>query len=172
MGAAFGVLARKEGNLFPRRNFTCALVALVLVGIGVPASAYVLYPAWMWGYYVDSRQVTSLPVVLIFALYAALFLGGYVLPRRLERARRGTGWAAAFIALLTQAALLAWQWPRYFTVTTLEGFREGRQVAPNQIPFLAWTFPCSVAVLALLLWLARPGGRSGPSPPSGRSSVP
>lgn len=160
IGAAFGMRARRGGSLWAARTFLCAAAANAVLGIALPVAAYLSYPAWMWGYYVDPARVSPAVVALVFLLYWIPFLLGYVLPRKLEERRRGSaGWALAGGAA-AQAALLAWQWPRYRTVTTLEGFRAGLQLPPSEIPLLQIGPPVALAIAAVLFWLARPSPKA------------
>lgn len=124
----------------------------------MPVAAYVRYPDWMWGYYLDADDVPLPVVAMVFLFYWAPFLAGFAAPWTLERLRPGGGWAAFAIGLAAEAALLAWQWPRYNTVGTLEEFRSGLRLPPGDIPLLQVSFPFSLAVVAALLWLSRPRG--------------
>jgi len=149
------MFARRAGNPFATRAFVFGALACLMVGIGVPAAAYVQYPDWMWGYYVDADDV-PLPVVsMIFLFYWGPFLAGFGAPWMLERLRPRTGWVALGIGVVAQAILLAWQWPRYSTVTTLQEFRAGLRVPPSDITFLQVTFPLSLGIVVALLWLSR-----------------
>ena len=87
IGAAFGWWVRRDGPLFATRTFACAVAAYAVAGVGVPVAAYLRFPDWMWGYYVNPRDVPAIVPVVIFVLYAAPFLLGYVAPRKLEERR-------------------------------------------------------------------------------------
>lgn len=162
IGAAFAMRAGRGRNRLATRTFACAAAAQALVGIALPVLAYVHYPAWMWGYYVDPERVSAWVVTGIFILYWAPFLAGYLF----------SSWPAIAAGVASQAALLAWQWPRYGTVTTLEGFRAGVRVPPMEVPLLQYGPPIAIALGVILWWWGRPldstrgkpedaGGRTG-----------
>ncbi|MFN3484896.1 MAG: hypothetical protein ACK44W_05370 [Planctomycetota bacterium] len=156
IGAAFGWWVRRGGPLFFTRTFACAVAAHLVAGVGVPVAAYLRFPDWMWGYYVDPRNVPGVVPAILFVLYGVPFLLGYGAPRKLEQWRPGKAWVALAAGLAAQAALLAWQWPRYTTVTTIEGFRAGVEVPPAALPFFRTAVPLAFGAAALLWWLARP----------------
>jgi len=147
IGAAFGW--RRGDRPSDARSIACAATANALAGIALPAICYWKHPAWMLGYLVDPARVPLWAVVAIFALYWAPFALGYLTH----------SWKAIAVGLAAQLALIALTWPRYSTVTTMEGFAAGAKIPPDSIPLLAWGGPAAIGGVALLLWLS---ARSAP----------
>jgi hypothetical protein len=83
---------------FRTRAFRWGLVYLHLGVIAVSVTAYILNPDWMWMYYVNARSLPIVIVALVFALYEASFVAGFLIGPALERARRGLGIAVAIVA--------------------------------------------------------------------------
>ncbi|MBI2931369.1 MAG: hypothetical protein HYY16_06935 [Planctomycetes bacterium] len=144
IGAVFGL--RHGDRPADARLLACAIAANAIVGIGLPVIAYLLYPAWMWGYLVDPEHVSPLIVIGIFLLYWVPFVLGL----------RTHSWKVVVGGALAQVAFIAWQWPAYSTVTTLEGFRAGVKVPPAEVPLLTWGGPVALLIVGILLFLARP----------------
>jgi hypothetical protein len=143
IGAAFGW--RRGDRPSDARSIACAATANALAGIALPAVCYWRHPAWMLGYLVDPARVPLVAVVATFALYWVPFAIGYLTH----------SWKAIAGGLAAQIALIALTWPRYSTVTTMEGFAAGAKVPPDSIPLLAWGGPAAIAVVAILLLIAR-----------------
>ncbi len=143
IGAAFGL--RRGAGPSDVRLIACAATANALVGIGLPAVCYAFYPAWMWGYLVDPARVPLWIVVTIFTLYWVPFAVGY----------RTHSWRALAVGLLAQIGLIALTWPRYRTVTTMDGFAAGVEVPPGSIPLIFQGGLVAVAAVIILVAIAR-----------------
>lgn len=120
IGHLFGFLhgTSKESAL------TWLAVAAGSVFTAAAATFYVLYPDWMWMYYVDASKVPLPVVLLLFAVlyYIPLCFGLWV-PRKLPTLKAKVVVFAIAIALQGLEFVLLWN--RYARVGTYEEFHRG-----------------------------------------------
>jgi len=168
-GVTFGLAGRREIASSPpgfgTRAFRWGLAYLHLGIIAVSVTAYAINPDWMWMYYVKARELPLIVVIMVFGLYEASFVAGFLLSPALERARRGGGFALAVVvgAGITIAEVASRARLSHFG--TVDQFRNG--IAPAGLRFdplriepgmwvLMIAGPLSiVAVVALIVGLVR-----------------
>ncbi|MGZ4103909.1 MAG: hypothetical protein ACXVP8_01460 [Actinomycetota bacterium] len=108
VGLLFGLAGRREIDAAPpgfrTRSFRWGFAYLHVGIIAVSVTLYALNPDWMWMYYVRASALPVVVVAMVFAMYEASFVAGFLVGPALERARRGAGivLAVAFgVALAT-----------------------------------------------------------------------
>jgi hypothetical protein len=128
-GLLFGLVGLREVSLNPpgfrTRAFRWGLLYLHLGIIAVSVSAYAVNPDWMWMYYVDARSLPIVVIALVFAMYEAAFIAGFLLGPALERARRGAGIAFAIATGIGITLAEALSRARLGHFGTLDQFRSG-----------------------------------------------
>lgn len=148
---------REGDRLFRSRTFRFAVLANLVLGIGVPFWSYLHYPGWMWGYTRDPKSVPMEQVALIFGvLYWIPFLIGFAMPRWMHQ-RGHSGWWAILGGVLAQGALILWQLPAYTVVQQ----PDGSKVPLAEVQFLSNIGMAGAAVAVVLLFLAKPVVKKG-----------
>ena len=155
---------------YGRRVTACALLLHLLINMTLPILGYVYGPDWMWGYFVDHRQVPSWLPVWVFVLYQIPFGFSYLLGARLSK--RGWKWpAGAFVlTLIAQVTIIGLSFDRYVAVGTTEEFHAGT-AAPLPESAVAPVFNIGGAVaaivaVAIIVWLVRTYKKLGPPAPA------
>jgi hypothetical protein len=168
-GIVFGLAGRREIALAPpgfrTRAFRWGLAYLHLGIIAISAVTYAINPDWMWMYYVRARSLPIIVVIMVFALYEASFVAGFLVGPALERARRGTGLtvAVAFGLALSIAEVAARARLSHFA--TFDEYhtgiaRAGLQLHPFHVEPGMWILLIpgtlsTIAVVALVWTVAR-----------------
>lgn len=150
IGHLFGFLHGKSKE----RALTWLAVAAGSVFTAAAATFYVLYPDWMWMYYVDPSKVPLPVVLLLFAVlyYVPLFLGLGV-PRKLPALKAKVAVFAVAIALQGLEFVLLWN--RYARVGTYEEFHRGagENLFDSKMSTLLNVAGAVVAVSIAALWI-------------------
>lgn len=105
-GLLFALAGRRElassGSLFGTRAFRWGLAYLHLGVLAISITLYAIEPAWMWMYWVDPARLPLVGVIMVFLLYEACYVAGFVLASEIERRRANATWilaGAMFVAI-------------------------------------------------------------------------
>lgn len=146
-------------SAYGRRVTACALLLHLLIDMTLPILGYVYAPDWMWGYFVDSREMPGWMPVWVFVLYQIPFGFAYLLGARLSR--RGWKWPGVAFALaaIAQVTIIGFSFDRYVKVGTTAQYHAGT-ASPLPSSVVAPVFNIGGAIAAgvtvcAVVWLVR-----------------
>jgi hypothetical protein len=130
LGMIYTPLAREIEKPFYRTKTFVASCRLAGVFLALVLVSYVLYPDWMWMYFISTsdfsfaRQISLLGGVF-WMLYLIPFLAGYFWGLAFRASNKTAWWAGILLNLALEGFLLFTFWDRYRAIGTREEFFRG-----------------------------------------------
>ncbi len=140
LGMLYTPLERELEKPFYRAKTFWASCWLAGLFVALVMSSYVLYPDWMWMYFVstkalDPAQQIAIVVYVFLMLYVPPFLAGYFLGS-IFRANKKAWWSGIILNLALEGLLIFALWDRYNAVGTREEFLQGATVSVSDFHLL------------------------------------
>lgn len=163
MGLLFGyaVKGQHTKSLYQTRAFWSGL-AIVFFFSSLAYYSYLLFPDWMFMYFVRAHEIPHGIVALIFLGYFLVYNFGFFLKFDLEKIGRRVPWVAGAIFLLLSGLIILPVRDRYLNVGTLEQYLTGQAIPLSDSPVgkLGMLMPVMAALgLGLFLWSRRQNSR-------------
>lgn len=140
LGMLYTPLEREPEKPFYRAKTFLASCRLAGLFVALVMASYVLYPDWMWMYFVSTK---ALGLTLQIAIVSYIFLMLYVVPfiagyfwGSTFRTNKKAWWAGIILNLALEGLLIFALWDRYSAVGTREEFLQGVTVSVSDFHLL------------------------------------
>jgi magnesium-transporting ATPase (P-type) len=141
LGMLYTLMEREPEKPFYRTKTFLASCQLAGVFLALVVVSYVLFPDWMWMYFIGTkdlslaRQVSLLGAVL-WIIYIIPFLAGYFWGQAFRAKSKMAWWAGILVNLALEGLLIFTFWDRYRVIGTRDEFFHGTAVsiAEFQLP--------------------------------------
>lgn len=133
LGMLYTPLEREPEKPFYRTKTFWASCWLAGLFVALVMASYVLYPDWMWMYFVSTKMLgfalqTAVVAYVFLMLYVIPFIAGYFLGSAF-RANKKVWWSGMIVNLALEGLLIFSLWDRYSAVGTREEFLQGATVS-------------------------------------------
>ncbi len=143
---------------------SCRLAGLFLVLV---TASYVLYPDWMWMYFVSTKALGLAPQMVIVAcvfliLYAFPFMAGYFWGFHFRTRNKIAWWAGIILNVALEGLLIFALRDRYSAIGTREEFLQGTTMSLTDFHWLSVVLNGGGILLVILgAWQWRQLRRAG-----------
>lgn len=130
LGMLYTPLERELEKPFYRTKTFLAGCRLAGLFVALVMASYVLYPDWMWMYFVStkalglSQQIAIVGYVFLL-LYVIPFVAGYFWGITFSSKNKFVWWAGIILNVVIEVLLIVILWDRYRAVGTREEFLQG-----------------------------------------------
>ncbi|MGH7598877.1 MAG: hypothetical protein ACREOI_21185 [bacterium] len=140
LGMLYTPLEREPEKPFYRAKIFWASCRLAGLFVTLVMASYVLYPDWMWMYFVSTKTLgfalqTAIVAYVFLMLYVIPFIAGYFWGSTFH-ANKKVWWAGIILNLALEVLLIFALWDRYSAVGTREEFLRGATVSVSDFHLL------------------------------------
>ncbi|MCI0698604.1 hypothetical protein L0337_42215 [candidate division KSB1 bacterium] len=140
LGMLYTPLERELEKPFYRAKTFWSSCRLAGLFVALVMASYVLYPDWMWMYFVSTKMLglalqTAIVAYVFLMLYVAPFIAGYFWGSTF-RTNMKAWWAGIILNLTLEGLLIFALWDRYSAVGTREEFLQGATASVSDFHLL------------------------------------